>query len=64
MGGFVRSEGLQGTFDWTQRCVSFIAETPRVDVACRLGFYGSTISGKAWCDDFTLEHVRRAFPVP
>jgi hypothetical protein len=61
MGGFVRSEGLLGSFDWTQRCVSFVAETPRVDVACRVGFYGSTNSGKAWCDDFTLEHVRRAF---
>jgi M6 family metalloprotease-like protein len=61
MGGFVRSEGLLGTFDWTQSCVGFTAETPRVDVACRLGFYGSTISGQVWCDDFTLEHVRKAF---
>jgi hypothetical protein len=61
MGGFVRSEGLLGTFDWTQRCVSFTADTPRVDVACRIGFYGSTNSGKLWCDDFTLEHVRRPF---
>ncbi len=61
LGGFVRSEGLLGTFDWTQRCVSFTAETPRVEVSCRLGFYGSTISGKVWCDDFTLEHVRKVF---
>jgi len=61
MGGFVRSEGLLGTFDWTQSCVGFTAETPQVDVACRLGFYGSTISGKVWCDDFTLERVRKAF---
>jgi hypothetical protein len=61
MGGFVQSEGLLGTFDWTQRCVSFTAETPRVDVACRVGFYGSTNSGQLWCDDFTLEHLRRAF---
>ncbi len=61
MGGFVRSESLQGTFDWTQRCVTFTAQTPRVDVACRLGFYGSTMSGRVWCDDFTLERVRKAF---
>lgn len=61
MGGFVRSEGLLGTFDWTQRCVGFTAETPRVEVACRLGFYGSTVSGELWCDDLTLEPVRRAF---
>jgi hypothetical protein len=61
MGGFVRSESLLGTFDWTQSCVTFTAATPHVDVACRLGFYGSTISGKVWCDDFTLERVRKAF---
>jgi hypothetical protein len=61
MGGFVRSEGLLGTFDWTQRCVTFTADSPRVEVACRLGFYSSTNSGRLWCDDFTLEPVRRPF---
>jgi hypothetical protein len=58
IGGFVRSEGLSGTFDWTKACVEFTAEAPRVEVACRLGFYGSIVRGKVWCDDFTLEHVR------
>ena len=58
LGGFVRSETLSGTFNWTQSCVSFTADTSRVEVACRLGFYGSTAAGKVWCDDFTLEHVR------
>jgi hypothetical protein len=62
LGGFVRSQGLLGTFDWTQNCVGFVADTPRVEVACRLGFYASTNSGNMWCDDVTLEHVRRAFP--
>jgi hypothetical protein len=57
LGGFVRSEGLWGTFDWTRRCVTFVAETPRVDAACRLGFYGSTVSGTLWCDDLTLERL-------
>jgi hypothetical protein len=57
LGGFVRSEGLWGTFDWTRRCVNFVAATPRVDAACRLGFYGSTMSGKLWCDNLTLERL-------
>ena len=43
LGGFVRSSGLLGTFDWTQQCVIFTAETARADVACRLGFYGSMV---------------------
>jgi hypothetical protein len=58
LGGFVRSDTLSGTFDWTRACVSFTADASRVEVACRLGFYGSTAAGKVWCDDFTLEHIR------
>ena len=58
LGGFVRSDTLSGTFDWTKVCVSFTADASRVEVACRLGFYGSTAAGKVWCDDFTLEHIR------
>jgi hypothetical protein len=63
LGGFLRSEGLWGTFDWTKRCVQFTAQTPSADVACRMGFYGSTVRGRLWCDDFTLERVglRSAF---
>jgi M6 family metalloprotease-like protein len=58
MGGMIRSNGLSGTFDWTRMCVAFVADTARIEVACRLGFYGSTAEGKLWCDDFTLERVR------
>ena len=58
LGGFTLSEEISGSFDWTTRCVDFVAETSSVDVACRLGFYGSTARGKLWCDAFTLEHVR------
>lgn len=61
LGGWVHSEGLVGTFDWTRRCVTFTPETPRVEVACRLGYYGSTVSGRLWCDGFTLERRRSAF---
>ena len=55
---FIRSESLSGTFDWTKACVGFTADTARVEVACRLGFYGSTAAGKVWCDDLRLEHIR------
>jgi len=58
VGTFIRSEGLSGTFDWTKACVGFTAETTQVEVACRLGFYGSTAAGKVWCDDLMLEHIR------
>ena len=40
------SEAVSGTFDWTTRCVDFVANTSPLDVACRLGFYGSTAKGK------------------
>jgi hypothetical protein len=58
IGTFIRSESLSGTFDWTKACVGFTADTTQVEVACRLGFYGSTAAGKVWCDDFRLEHIQ------
>ncbi len=61
LGGFVRSESLWGTFDWTHSCVTFTAETTRVDLACRMGFYGSTVSGTLWCDELSLEPLRKPF---
>ncbi len=61
LGGFVRSASLLGTFDWTKQCVIFVAEATRVDVACRLGFYGSVVSGKLWCDDLSLVRLVKPF---
>ena len=61
LGSFERSEGLWGTFDWTNSCMKFVAENPTVGVACRLGFYGSTVTGRLWCDGLVLERMRRAF---
>jgi hypothetical protein len=58
LGGWIRSEALSGTFDWTKACVSFTADASLVEVACRLGFYTSVAAGKVWCDDFTLERIR------
>ncbi|MDO9215723.1 MAG: hypothetical protein Q7U14_00540 [Lacisediminimonas sp.] len=61
IGGFVQSESLSGTFDWTQACVVFRPDTTSATLACRMGFYGSTVTGKLWCDDMTLEPLKSAF---
>jgi hypothetical protein len=61
MGGFVRSESRSGTFNWAQSCVVFEPGETTLDVACRLGFYGSTVTGQLWCDAMSLMPVRRAF---
>jgi hypothetical protein len=61
VGGFVASLGKTGTFDWTESCVTFKPEEANLRVACRLGFFGSTVTGKLWCDDMTLVQLRSAF---
>ena len=61
LGGWIGAGGFVGTFDWTRACVIFTAEAPEADIACRLGFYANTISGKAWCDDLTLVRMRNPF---
>jgi hypothetical protein len=61
VGGFVLSQGRSGTFDWAESCVMFKAEATSSQVACRLGFYGSTVTGKVWCDDMLLTPLRSAF---
>ena len=61
VGGFVASLGKTGTFDWTEFCVTFKPEEANLRVACRLGFFGSTVTGKLWCDDMTLVQLRSAF---
>jgi hypothetical protein len=61
MGGFVGSKSLASSFDWTQACVSFAPETSSATVACRLGFYGSIVTGTAWCDDLSLVPLNSAF---
>ena len=58
LGGYVRTHVRMGTFDWSQSCTTFSAAASRVDVACRLGFYGDMAAGTMWCDDMTLEPFR------
>jgi hypothetical protein len=61
VGGFVASQGRTGTFDWTESCVAFEPETADIRVTCRLGFFGSTVTGKLWCDDMALTEISSAF---
>lgn len=57
MGGFQSSSTLlKGTFNWTQ--VQFSFEAPvsgSVVIGCRLGFYGSLVTGTAFFDDIYIE---------
>lgn len=64
LGGFERSRSLAGDFDWTPACVVFQPQTTSATLACRLGFYGSVVTGKLWCDRMTLYPLRSAFNLP
>lgn len=61
MGDFVRSRSLAGSFDWQQLCVIDQPQTSSNTYACRLGFYGSTVTGRLWCDNMSLLPLRSAF---
>lgn len=59
MGGFVRSEGVNATTDW--RPLELVFRTypgqKEVTLGVRLGFYGSTNTGKVYFDGLKLEPV-------
>jgi hypothetical protein len=59
MGGWDHSQpALTGTFDWTEVQVHLTANSEgRLTIACRLGYYGSLASGKAWFDDLALTYA-------
>ena len=55
VGGWERSASLLNDHDWTYLEVYFDSgDRQEVDVCCRLGFYGSTVVGRAWFDDIRL----------
>jgi hypothetical protein len=64
MGDFTRSRSLAGSFDWTQACVVHQPQSTSDTFACRLGFYGSTLTGKLWCDRMSLVPLNSAFTAP
>lgn len=54
LGTWDRSDdlGSLGTFDWNQ--VVFTCQagpSGKVDIGCRLGYWGNTVTGQAWFDD-------------
>lgn len=51
----------QGTWDWTEACVAFLANAATAEVMCRLGGPSSTANGTVWCDDLSLHPVGPAF---
>ncbi|MGE5605902.1 MAG: glycosyltransferase 87 family protein, partial [Bacteroidota bacterium] len=59
MGGFVRSEGVNATTDW--RPLELVFRTypgqKEVTLGVRLGFYGSTNTGKVYFDGLKFEQV-------
>lgn len=60
-GSFDQASAGFGTFDWTQACLSFEASEPSMAVACRLGGFSSSASGRMWCDDLELVAENPAF---
>ncbi len=52
---YTHTAPLTGTFDWTYREIEFDSPADGiVTIGCRLGYFGSIVSGKAWFDDVTL----------
>ncbi|MFO0695949.1 MAG: hypothetical protein U0230_20470 [Polyangiales bacterium] len=60
-GTFVSTPGLYGTFPWTRRCMIVQSTSSSVDVACRLGGFGATTSGRMTCDQVSLFPLESAF---
>jgi hypothetical protein len=49
-----------GTFDWTKEYLTFRAgETGQVRIGCRLGYWGSLATGKAYFDDLEITPLTR-----
>ena len=45
-----------GSYDWTAHRVDFATgDSGRVEIACRLGFTSSAVTGSAWFDDIAVE---------
>ena len=54
-GAWEKSPSLQGTKDWTPVwCTFFSAAREKVELHCRLGFYGQGCTGTAYFDDVEM----------
>jgi len=60
-GTFVKSEDVKGTTGWKEiSTIVFTTDEPCLEIALRLGFWGSTCVGKAWFDDVRLTPIPMA----
>lgn len=57
IGGFVHSTPINQVSDWTLVELEFVADATSAPIGCRLGFFGSTVTGSLLCDDITIEWV-------
>lgn len=58
MGGFVYTEPVLGTRDWTYRSLTFDSgAATEVTIAARVGFFSGTSTGTAWFDNLRLRPV-------
>jgi hypothetical protein len=58
MGTWTHTPSLSGTFNWTKMEVEFTTPSDgEVRIGCRLGYWGSTVEGKAWFDDISISII-------
>ncbi len=58
MGTWTHTPSLSGTFNWTKMEVEFTTPSDgEVHIGCRLGYWGSTVEGKAWFDDISISLI-------
>jgi hypothetical protein len=64
-GGWIRSEGVFGTQDWTRNGFLFNSESDNhVTIGARLGAWGGTATGAAWFDELRLDQIVPMDPHP
>jgi hypothetical protein len=53
------SGGLFDNNEWMRVSIRFNSgENASITVACRLGYYGDTVTGRLWCDDLSLRRAK------
>ena len=58
-GTYVKSESVYGTTDWKKISLDIPPNSSTVTIACRLGFWSATSTGKAYFDDVSIEEVKK-----
>jgi hypothetical protein len=58
-GTWAKSESVSGTTEWQKVSLDLPPNSNEVTIACRLGFWAGTSTGKAYFDDVSLEEVNK-----